>query len=300
MADITIKAAQSGAINAARQSLSVTAKRPGNVNGKASDSGKGRKGASKPGKDVISVSRDGDTAHATEKARHKLIEQNKENIVQVQAKARTERTVNNLYVQIAGEEVADNLTGDATVEMSKVHQNEPNRYIEALKRELQQEIMEVNNNIGDAEPVSEEAAEVPREPVMPDTSRLETLAASIDVDVEGTKYEPQITSFKGYSDQQLRQMYLSGTISRYAYDTEMTSRTEENQELSESEQVFREGIVRNISNQGKLERSSEAVQNAFSDETSKTLTGEQRISFFNAANSRQVDKEPEEELQLSI
>lgn len=299
MADITIKAANSGAINAARQSVSITANKIGNVKGKASDSGSKRKESAKSRKDLLSVSKDGDTAHASAHAKHKLIEQNKENTAAIQAKARAEMAVNNLYVQIAGEEMADNLTGDATVEVSKVHQNKPNRYIEELKRELKRDIVEANNDIGSEvqiEPASE--VEVPQEPIIPDTSRLETLAATIDT--EGTKYEPQITSFKGYSDQQLRQMYLSGTISRYAYDTEMTSRTEENLEFSESEQVFREGIVRNISNQGKLERSSEAVQNAFSDETSKTLTGEQRMSFFNAANSRQVDKEPEEELQLSI
>ncbi|WP_026669194.1 hypothetical protein [Butyrivibrio sp. AE3006] len=299
MADITIKAANSGAINAARQSVSITANRIGNVKSKASDSGSKRKESAKSRKDLISVSRDGDTAHANDKAKHKLVEQSKENTALIQARAKAERTVNNLYMNIAGEEMADDLTGDATVEVSKVHQKEPNRYIEEIKRELKREIVEANNDIGvEVETEIAEPIEVQSQPVIPDTTRLETLAATIDT--EGTKYEPQITSFKGYSDQQLRQMYLSGTISRYAYDTEMTSRTEEDREFSDREQVFREGIVRNLANRGALDRSSDSIEEAFSDEASDTLTGEQRMAIFNAADSRGEQVEPDKEMQLSI
>ncbi len=320
MADLTIASASGSAITkpqpsnaaSAKQAASVTmsqtsaavqkAATAGNKQASSKPSATKKAGAKKASKDIISVSKDGDTAHASKKSRTMLKENGQTSTIESRARIQAERATDFLREQIAHEELKDNLVNDATVEMGRVQANTPNPFIETLKAELQEEIRkaqfetnaarsesDIPNIEIDYEPVaaaeaSQELQESDYEPVVEEEPLYQPEAmAPAQNPIESATYKPQITSFNGYSDQQLRQLYLDGSISRYDYDSVMTKRSEENKEFTENEKVFREGIVRDMASENRLERTDESIENAYSEEASEALTAEQRLAMVNAA-----------------
>ncbi len=320
MADLTIASASSSAITkpqpstaaSAKQAAAVTMSQTSAAVQKAATAGSKpsstkssaskRAVTKKAAKDILSVSKDGDTAHASKKSRTMLKENGQASTIESRARIQAERATDFLREQIAHEELKDNLVNDATVEMGRVQANTPNPFIETLKAELQEEIRKaqfesnasrdeaaIPNIEIDYEPVaaaeaSEALQESDYEPVIEDEPLYQPEAMEpAQNPIESATYKPQITSFNGYSDQQLRQLYLDGTISRYDYDSVMTKRSEENKEFAENEKVFREGIVRDMATEERVERTDDNLDNAYAEEASETLTAEQRLAMINAA-----------------
>ncbi len=319
MADLTIASASNNAITkpqpstaaSAKQAAAVTMSQTSAAVQKAATSGKkpastksstsSKKAAAKrASKDIISVSKDGDTAHASKKSRTMLKENGQTSTIESRARVQAERAADFLREQIANEELKDNLVNDATVEMGRVQAKTPNPYIETLKAELQEEIRraqfdnspvqdeaQIPNIELDYEPATEVAQAVQEsdyEPIIEEEPAYQPQTAEpAQTPLESATYKPQISSFTGYSDQQLRQLYLDGSISRYDYDSVMTKRSEENREFAENEKVFREGIVRDMASEERVERTDENIENAYAEEASETLTAEQRLAMINAA-----------------
>jgi len=294
MADITIAVANNSAVSAPKPSVSVSVKaaeapifKKPEASSKKSDA-PAKKNKSREGlKDVISVSKDGDTAHASKESKSKLRESEQGNIIETRAKSQATKAVDFMYAQIATEELKDNLPNDAQVETQRVASSDDNPYIEALKEGLIDDIRQARfqqsaerlENIEMSEP---KKSAVTQEELAEEAAQVKAAIKAAQQENESS-FKPQITSFKSYSDQQLRQLYLEGNISRYSYDSEMSTRAEDNRKFSENEQVFREGIVRNIENEDRTERVNESIENAYSDEASQTLTAEQRMAMIGAA-----------------
>ncbi len=303
MADITIQVANNSAVNSSKSSIAIKANRTETPKVDKKKSETAQSTGSKEFKDVISVSKDGDTASASVESKAMLEESaqksDSSDIIKTQAQNRAQHAKNMLHTQIANEELQDDLTGEATIETGKVKIDKPNPYIETLKNELKEEIREAEAAIRDNVPTEQlqnieleeskaltEAKAGEGTQITSDNTSgfdIESLKESAGQNADKSSNEPQVISYDGYTDQQLRQMYLSGTISRYNYDQEMAARSEENQKITENEQIFREGIVRNIDRGERVDRTSEAIKNFYSDSSSDTLTAEQRLDILEAA-----------------
>ncbi len=292
MADITIQVANNSAVNAPKPSIAITTNK---VN-TSTASKKNESSKSKSFDNVISTSKDGDTASASAQSKAMLEEVRQESesseIIKNQAKNRAQRARNMLNTQLANEELQNDMTEEATIQAGKVKSEKHNPYIESIKAELADEIRDVEKAIEEGNSAQKlqdieikekkainEAANRAREASQKEES-TSTVSEAMN---EDSKNEAKISSFDGYSDQQLRHLYLSGTISRYNYDQEMSARAEEHRADEEREQVFREGIVRNIDAREDVDRTSDAIDDAFSEDASETLTAEQRMEILEAA-----------------
>ena len=300
MADLSIKISARNAANSVNPAATIKvskSEKNQNTGTNRSTPKKEKFSSAKVPDEVISKSKDGDTASASKISKTRLEETRQDSkqpgILETQAKAKADRATDFLNAQIANEDLDQKQPNDAEVVYNKVGISSPNPYIESLKEELKKDIRqaEADSAAQRAEIVADDYEEQTVPNIELDTKNIEKEAAQIsametaEANEEERSFEPQITSFDGYSNQQLRQLYLDGTISRYSYDSEMSARAEESENFEEREQVFREGIVREIENEGKTERIGEAVKQAFSEDSSQKLTADQRMDMMNAAEN---------------
>ncbi len=299
MADITIAVANNSAVSAPKSSISIAAKAAAAPKAKApakkADAAVKKVKSSVGQKDVISVSKDGDTASASKESRSRLQESEQANIIETAAKNQATKATDFMYTQIATEELRDDLPNDAQVESQRVTQSNTNPYIESLKSGLMEDIRRAQFEQR-TERLENIEMEEPKEPTITQ-AELQERAAQVKAAIQAAQqqeddssFEPQISSLNSYSNQQLRQLYLEGNISRYSYDSEISSRAEENKELSENEQVFREGIVRNIENEGNADRRADSIENAYDENASERLTAEQRLEMIGAAEGQLTEE----------
>lgn len=187
---------------------------------------------------VVSVSKDGDTVQASPAGVERLSddssvrvigEQNAVQTIRPEADFRTEENENQ-------ETALDRLQEDAArrAEVIKAGQESAERRAEALK--------EV------AEDQSTASLSATRERV---SATPDQASEPVRVDVGDNAPGRQVTSYAGISNQQLEQMYLQGTISKYDYDSEIASREERTEQAkADSQEFYQEGAaVAGIANQ---------------------------------------------------
>lgn len=92
-------------------------------------------------------------------------------------------------------------------------------------------------------------------------------------------------TYAGYTDAQLEQMYLKGDISKNDYDKEMEAReerleTEQEEDSANSERMVRLGAMAEDS-----ERDAMELENAFSPDSSDTISGADRMAVIEALDS---------------
>ncbi len=298
MADIKISVASNNAVGSAAQvTASYSAKANTSEPAKNTESVKKSKKNKDAFKDVISVSKDGDTASATKESIAKQKESANEGIL-ARARAQAAVSEDRLHEYNAGEDLAKNLPGDASVALQRVQGDEGNHYVDTLKAELNADIRKAMNDIGTSD-TGQKLENIEMDDSSAKEARIEQLTAQIQaaeskedtpvVRSDESSFKPQITSYDGYSDQQLRSLYLDGTISRYSYDSEMSQRAEAIKEFENNEQVFREGIVRDIGNMDKAERTEETIRTIDSGYYSRTLSTEARMEMLNAAEGEDLE-----------
>jgi hypothetical protein len=109
---------------------------------------------------------------------------------------------------------------------------------------------------------------------------------------------PEVSSsFAGVSDQQLEQMYLNGSISRYDYQTEIDAREARDEEMrSESESLAREAAALNKQSD-VTENMAAAIETATSKETSETIPLEERLDAVERVQLNEAGEARREEEQ---
>ena len=94
---------------------------------------------------------------------------------------------------------------------------------------------------------------------------------------ETDTYEADITSYIGYSDSELKQMYLEGDISQIDYNREMEARkAREEAEASENDK-FNKDIAHDISKLSEVAQTEKTVKQIENGDTSSTIPDEIRI-----------------------
>lgn len=94
-----------------------------------------------------------------------------------------------------------------------------------------------------------------------------------------------ITSYAGYTDTQLKQMYLDGEISKYNYDKEMESRDEEKQNIASSNKDFSKEVMNTVSGMEKVSEDAEQIQIAFGNNSNQTPDPSTRVEIMSALQS---------------
>ena len=123
--------------------------------------------------------------------------------------------------------------------------------------------------------------------------------APVRVEAENNEREElqstQITSFDGYTDTQLRSLYLSGEITRADYDAEMQSREETRGEEIEDVQSGNEEFSRQMSAYSGLEQQNATdrieIEEAYSPEANDNIRAADRVEMITQAQNLQNERQ---------
>ena len=114
----------------------------------------------------------------------------------------------------------------------------------------------------------------------------ETAQKAADEEAEEEEYTEQITSFAGYTKDQIEQMYLDGKISQYDYNREVEAR----EQRLENIQVSNEELSDKINGLDEIGRNTENMGNAIaaatSDQASQTLSAQQKLDAIDTLTDR--------------
>ena len=92
------------------------------------------------------------------------------------------------------------------------------------------------------------------------------------------EFKQQITSFDGYTDQQLEQLYIKGEISKADYDKEMDSREEQKTSDAQERNNFSKDMTEKIVLTEENTRGGAAIETAYSDRANnETMKPDERI-----------------------
>ena len=226
---------------------------------------------------VVSVSQDGDTVQASPESMQELEDEAFGTVV--------ERTpVNEEDDENEANEVRAEEQNEQT---ARAEENDENAYdpVEVQQEEARRR-EEIREALEEAERQAEIAAEAAQE-------------APVRVEAENNEREelqgPQITSFDGYSDSQLRSLYLSGEITRADYDAEMQNREEvKGEELSETQsenqQFSREmNAYAGLEQQNAVDRVE--INEAFSPEANDAIRAADRVEMISQAQNLQNQRQ---------
>ena len=86
-----------------------------------------------------------------------------------------------------------------------------------------------------------------------------------------------ITSYIGYTDQELKQMYLEGDISQIDYNLEMEAREARREAEASEADTFNKSVADSISKISDIDRTANTVNVLENGETSNTISDELRI-----------------------
>ena len=124
-----------------------------------------------------------------------------------------------------------------------------------------------------------------------ESSKEEPLEEEEKESSDDSDSKPVITSLAGYTEAQLKQLYLQGDISKYDYE----SRVEQKEELlsneMETNEKNSEDTTKGIQKMDSIERSMDAIDNAFSPDSSDRLSSEQRVDIMNALGTNDSNQQ---------
>lgn len=187
---------------------------------------------------VVSVSEDGDTVQASNEGQERLEED------------AFGRVVVKNKEEIAPEELAENIAEMAEMPEIDIPEEEQ---VEAAEEEVAPVAAAPEENIASASELMSAQPE--------------------DVAQAGQN----ITSFVGYTDSELEQMYLKGDISKQDYDAEMENRAEKKEVKEAESKEFGREIEEQLSKGNKADRDSQELREAFSPDASDKIKAGEKI-----------------------
>ncbi|MCR5502623.1 MAG: hypothetical protein K6F53_06420 [Lachnospiraceae bacterium] len=269
-------------------------------------------------KDLIAVSKDGDTAQASENAKELLSEDRFGSVRKIEAGDQDEQKnapgrINADEEERAGinaqnpaekeEPSAGEKLAEEAREAEEARRTEERARIEAGQKAEAEERSRIEaEQKAEAAERREKAEERREEREAAEAEREERTAGAAGQDGQspeaangnrgpaaaGQENNPAnnraITSLKSYTETQLEQLYEQGQISKTDYDKEVENRKELREDRQEQDREFSENTVRGIGLQEKAERDEEELKNAFSEDANDNLNPGERIAMINAAD----------------
>lgn len=102
---------------------------------------------------------------------------------------------------------------------------------------------------------------------------------SISDNTNENTYSPSITSFTGYTDAQLEQLYLKGDISRFDYDQEIEAREAQREEAEDSNRNMNEQVMGAVNGMERASQDAEQIKTAFGSESNENPDPAARIDL---------------------
>ena len=224
---------------------------------------------------IVSVSEDGDTVQASPESMQELEDEAFGTVV--------ERTP----VNEEEEEEENAVNAEEENQPARTEENDENAYDPI---EVQQEEARRRAEIREERAMEERRAELEAEAAQNAPVRVQAENEEREA-MEGSR----ITSFNGYTDTQLRSLYLSGEITRADYDAEMQNREEANSEEIAEVQSENQQFSRDMSTYAGLENQSanDAVQleEAYSPTANDNIRAADRIDMIAQAQNLQTERQ---------
>ena len=104
-----------------------------------------------------------------------------------------------------------------------------------------------------------------------------TLDEDKAVEKENENVKPEITSYIGFTDTELKELYLKGDISQIDYNLEMEAREARRDEAAKKDQAFSNNLADNISRQSEITRNADTISTIENGENSSTIPDELRL-----------------------
>ena len=226
---------------------------------------------------IVSVSADGDTVQASPESMQELEDEAFGTVVERTPvnEENEENEANAVRAEEQNEQAARTEENDEhAYDPVEVQQEEARRRAE-MREELREEERQ-------AEIAAEAAQEAPVR-VEAENNEREALQGS------------QITSFDGYTDSQLRSLYLSGEITRADYDAEMQNREEAATSQLEDVQSGNEQFSREMGTYAGLEQQNAVdriqIEEAFSPEANDAIRAADRVEMMTQAQNLQNQRQ---------
>ena len=224
--------------------------------------------ASAPGlpKDVVSVSEDGDTVQVSPEGETRLEEDEQGRVIAMPRDSEQDREGSAEAVQEEGQ--TNSLSPqEERVDSQALQEEEEIILPEYFQEEEEDTAVQENNASREEDGVR----------------RLIRMEEQEEKEEEEEAVEAEATSFVGYTDYELEQMYLKGEITRQDYDQEMASREEEEESFRDQSGAFaREMGAESAALKGN-ERLLQGMNAAFSPEANQTLNPADRMAMLNVA-----------------
>ena len=126
----------------------------------------------------------------------------------------------------------------------------------------------------------EEQEELRKKEIQERSDRKERLA-ELEEDAQTSSEEDtqKVTSLAGYTSSQLKQLYLKGAISQYAYETQMEKKEEQLESDRQTGEKSSVDNAKSIRNSDVLSRKNTAIESAYSSDSSEVLSSETRVDI---------------------
>ncbi len=201
-------------------------------------------------KDLVAVSKDGDTVQVSEDGREKLNDENLGRVVIREGQESEEKAKETEDIRLEHEKNELKLSED----------------LEAAERKREEVNEQIDQKAKDLKAAQDE------------------VRAEMKGDEEEEEEDAKITSYSGYTDSQLEQLYLKGDISMLDYNKEISSREKQREASREEDQEFSNNMNADIAKAAQGERDMKAIDTAYGEDSNKTLEASDRLQFINAAD----------------
>lgn len=195
---------------------------------------------------VVSVSKDGDTVQASPKGVEKLTEDT--SVRRISGEENAER-------EVSARPEANFRTDDSE---NTVRREDAEKAASERKEEMLRRVEEEEQRRADVM----EKIEAENQPERVPANREEP-QEPVRVDVGENSPERKVTSYAGITNQQLEQMYLEGTISKYDYDSEISSREDQKEAAQQNNEQVNENAVELMGIANQSRQNFDAIENAY-------------------------------------
>ncbi len=240
---------------------------------------------------VVSVSEDGDTVQATDESMERLEEDAFGKVV-AQGNEENRNTVTEQDISTEND-AAGQVREDAAVRENR--EGADNKAKEPVEKEKPETVraednptrrrLDEENDPNRIDPTKERLKEA-NDPNKPDPvkerlkaqlkrEQREEERENIDTTRDNTA-DKQVSSYNGYTNAQLEQLYIKGEISKNDYDREMDARKERAEEIQEGNKEFSREMEVRIAAEELSERQGQEMKAVYSSDSSDTLTPETR------------------------
>ncbi len=244
---------------------------------------------------VVSVSEDGDTVQATDESFERLEEDAFGKVVaQVNDETRntvTEQNIDTREDEIPGDDnIKSRAAGERQAENTRAeNEQKDTKAVQEQADNPTKQRLEEANDPDRIDPTKERLKEA-NDPNKPDPvkERIEAqkkrqeraeVRAEIKENIDTAKdaaAKTGNTTYNGYTDAQLEQMYIKGEISRNDYDREMDARKERAEEIQSGNREFNREMAAEIAAEELTTRQGEEVKTVYSPDSSDVLTAKTR------------------------